>query len=209
MNGPMNGPMNEPAAARPRLAATVTTSKPFRSARVVAAAAKRATMRVPVAQLALRALLLLAGAAALLIAPGGRLVLPGVLVLAAVPALLSAAIRPDGPGPGVVLGAAAGAWTIRYGAATPPWDATLALTGALAVHHATAALCAAMPPTSRPEPAVLLRWAAQVATVLAVGGGVAGAVRLLGRPAASVPLEIAGVAAVVLVAAAPVLLARR
>jgi hypothetical protein len=168
----------------------------------------RRLREVPPVQLALRALLLLTGAAALLIAPGGRLVLPGVLALAAVPALLAAVVRPDGQGPAVVLGAAAGAWTIRYGVAAPPWDATLAVAGALAVHHATAALCAAMPPTSRTEPAVVLRWAAHVGAVLALGGAVAVAVRLLGRPAASAPLEIAGVAAVVLVVAVPVLLAR-
>jgi hypothetical protein len=169
----------------------------------------RRLREVPVTQLALRALLLLTGAAAVLIAPGGRLVLPGVVALIAVPALLSALVRPGGPGPAVVLGAAAGAWTIRYGLAAPPLDATLAVAGALAVHHATAALCAAMPVTARVEPAVVLRWAGQLAAVLALGGAVAAAVRLLGRSAASVPLELTGIAAVVLVAAVPVLLARR
>jgi hypothetical protein len=163
-------------------------------------------LRMPPAQLAFRGLLLLTGATALLVAPGGRLIVPGLLALVGVPALLSAVVNPDGAGPAVVLGAAGAAWALRYGVSTPPLDATLALAGALAVHHSTAALCAAMPRTSRIDPAVVLRWAGQVAVVLAVAAAVAAAARLLGRPAASVPLEIAGVAAVVALAAVAVLL---
>jgi hypothetical protein len=169
----------------------------------------RQLRRVPASQFALRALLLLTGAAALLIAPGGQLVLPGLVTALAVPALVIAVVRPDGGGPAVVLGAAAAAWTIRYGLSAPPLDATLAVAAALVIHHSTAALCAAMPPTSRIEPLVLLRWAGRLSLWLAVAGVVAAAVELLDRPAASAPLEFAGIAAAVAAAAVPVLLARR
>ncbi len=169
----------------------------------------RLLRRLPAEQFAFRGLMLLTGAAALLIAPGGRLILPGLVALVAVPALLAGVLSPDGGAPAVVLGAAAGAWTIRYGVATAPFDATLAVAAALAVHHSTAALCAATAPTSRIEPSVVVRWAGQLAAGLAVAGGVAAMLRLLGRPAASVPLELAGVAATVLVVAVPVVLARR
>ncbi len=179
-----------------------------RTVRTAGERARRLRLVSP-GQLAFRALLLLTGAAALLVAPGGRLILPGLLALVAVPALLAGVLNPDGAGPAVVLGAAGAAWTLRYGVSTPPVDATLAVAGAVAVHHSTAALCAAMAPTSRIDPAVVLRWAAQVAVVLAVAVAAAGAVRLLGRPGASVPLETAGVAAVVGLVAVAVFLARR
>jgi hypothetical protein len=182
-------------------------SRTFGARAVVAAA--RGLRQVPAPQLALRALLLLTGAAALMIAPGGRLVPPGLVALVAAPALFGGVVNPDGQGPAVVAGAAAAAWTIRYGVSSPPFDATLAVAGALVLHHSTAALCAAMPATSRVEPGVVLRWAGQVGTVLAVAGGVAAAARLVGRSSASVPLELAGIAAVVLAVAVPVLLFRR
>jgi len=181
------------------------------SARMVARKAVREARRlreVPVAPLVCRGLVLLTGAAALVIAPGGRLVLPGLMVLVAVPALLGAVLNPGGLGPGVVLGAAAAAWTIRYGVAAPPFAATLALAAALVLHHATAALGAAIGLAGRVEPAVVLRWAGQVGVVLAVAGALAAAARWLGHPPASVPLELAGLVAVVLVAAVPVLLRR-
>ena len=181
-------------------------SRTFGVRAVVAAA--RGLRRVPAPQLTLRALLLLTGAAALVIAAGGRLVLPGLVALVAVPALLDGVVSPDGQGPAVVVGAAASAWTIRYGVSSPPLDATLAVAGALVLHHSTAALCAAMPATSRVEPRVVLRWAGQVGAVLAVAGGVAAMARLLGHPSASVSLELVGIAAVVLAVAVPVLLFR-
>jgi hypothetical protein len=174
-----------------------------------AAVRLRGLRQVPVTQLALRVLLLLTGAAALAIAPGGRLVVPGLVALLGALALPAAVASPEGPGPAVVLGTAAAAWTIRYGVSTPPFDATLAVAGALILHHSTAALCAAMPLTSRIEPRVVLRWAGQLAVVLALAGAVAAGVRLLGRPAASVPLELLGVVAAVVVVAVPVLLSHR
>jgi hypothetical protein len=163
---------------------------------------------LPGEQIALRGLLLVSGAAALTLAPGGRLVLAAALVLIGTPALVGAVAEPDGPGPALVLGTAVAAWVIRYGVAAPPLEITLALAVALALHHATAALCAAMVPTSRVEPVVVRRWAGRVAAGLVPAAGAAVAIRWLGRPAASVPLEFAGIAAVVVLVAAPVALSR-
>jgi hypothetical protein len=149
------------------------------------------------------------GAAALLVAPGGRLVVPGLIALVGAVGLLVAAARPDSAGSAVVLGAAALAWTVRYGLTRPPVAATLVLAVALALHHQAAALAAALPPTANVEPALLLRFGLHTAVVLAVSAAVAVLALAVGRPGGSVPLELAGLLAVVLVVAVPVVLSRR
>src|SRR5439155_12305343 len=103
---------------------------------------------MPSVQLALRGLLAGTGALALLLAAGGRTVDPSLLVLLAVPALLAAVVRPAGAGPAVVLGAAATAWIVGYGVAAAPLGSTLVLAAVLYLHHLTAALLAAVPPTA-------------------------------------------------------------
>jgi hypothetical protein len=171
-------------------------------------AARADLRRMPIVQLVLRAVLLASGALALLVAPGGRLVVPGVLAIAAAAALVAGVIQPGGAGPTVVLGVAAFDWALRYGSDPAPAGATLLLAVTLYLHHTTAALAAAVPPTARIEQEVVLRWIGHTVGVLALAGGVALAVSAAGRPAASVPLELAGILAVVLLAAVPALLGR-
>lgn len=165
--------------------------------------------RMPPTQLALRGVLVGSGGLALLVAPGGRLVVSGLLALLAVPALVVAAARPDGAGPAVVLGAAAAAWTTRYGVAAAPLGTTLALAAALYLHHLTAALLAGTPPAAAVDADVLARWGAHAALVLGVTGGIAALAGALGRPGPSVPLELAGIGVALALAAVLVLLARR
>jgi hypothetical protein len=108
----------------------------------------------------------------------------------------------------VVLGAAAGGWALRYGVHAAPPGPALALGALLYLHHLTAALCAAVPATAAVDREVLFRWAAQAAGVLGLTAAAAGALRLLGRPAASPALELVGIAAAVGLAALLVVLAR-
>ena len=178
-------------------------------ARHVWAGVAGAVRAMPPAQRALRGVLAGTGGAALLIAPGGRLVIPGLLALLAAPAVVAAALRPDGGGPGVVLGGAVAAWTFRYGLTAAPLGTALALAVLLYLHHLTAALCAALPASAAVDRAVWLRWGAHAAVVLGLTGALAGGFRLLSEPAASGPLELLGIAAAVALAGIPVLLARR
>jgi hypothetical protein len=157
----------------------------------------------------LRAVMLVAGGTALVIGPGGEIVMAGLIALVGAFGLLVSVVRPDGAGPAVVLGCAALAWTVRYGLSAPPVAATLALALALALHHQAAALAAALPPTAAAEPAVLLRFARHTAVVLGLSAAVAAVALAAGRPGGSVPLELAGLLAVVGVTAVPVLLSRR
>jgi hypothetical protein len=168
-----------------------------------------AVRAVPPVQLGLRAVLAGTGGAALLLAPAGQLVAAGLLALTAVPALLAAVVRPDGGGPAAVLGLAVAAWALRYGVAAAPLGSAAVLAGLLYLHHLTAALCAALPPTAVPHRTVLARWGAHAALVLVLTGGLAAGLGLLGRPGASAPLELLGIAAAVGLAAVPVLLAHR
>jgi hypothetical protein len=164
---------------------------------------------VPPAQVGLRTVIGGTGAAALLLAPAGQLVGAGLLTLLAVPGLVAAMVRPDGGGPAAVLGLAVAAWAVRYGVTAAPLGSAAVLAGLLYVHHLTAALCAALPSTAAPGRAVLARWGAHAALVLVLTGAVAAAAGLLGRPAASPPLELLGLAVGVGLAGIPVLLARR
>lgn len=157
----------------------------------------------------LRVTMLLTGAVALVVAPGGRLVTPGLIALVGAIALIGAVGWPDGAGPAVVLGAAALAWTVRYGVGRAPVLPTVVLALALALHHQAAALAAAVPPTATVDRAVLARFGRHGAVVLGLSAAVAVVALGVGRPGGSVPLEVAGLVAVVLVTAVPVLLSRR
>jgi len=168
----------------------------------------RSVAAMPPAQLGLRATLAAAGGLALLIAPAGQLLGAGLVALIALPALVAAVLRPDGGGPAVVMAAAAGAWAMRYGTASAPLDTALALAALLYLHHTTAALCAAMPPAAAVAPAVLLRWATQVAVVFALTAAAAAALRAVGHAPAAPALEVAGLAAAVGLAGLLVALAR-
>ena len=159
--------------------------------------------------LPLRAVLLLSGAVALLVAPGGRLVTPGLIAIVGTFGLLVSAVRPSSAGSTVVLGAAALAWTVRYGLDQPPLGSTVLLAVALALHHQAAALAAALPSTARVRAAVLRRFGVHTALVLALSTAVAAVALAVGRPGGSVPLELAGLLAVVLITAVPVVLSRR
>lgn len=161
------------------------------------------------AVLAIRVLVVGSGAVALLVAPGGELVVAGMIAVVGLVGLYAAAVRPDGGGPAFVLGAAALAWVVRYGQQPPSVAATLVLAVALAVHHQAAALAAALPPTAHVDTAVLVRFGLHAAVVLLLAGAVAVVALAAARPGGSVSLELASLVAVALVVAVPVLLSRR
>jgi hypothetical protein len=157
--------------------------------------------------LVLRALLVVAGAGALTAGLGGG-GLPRVALVIGALGLVAALVRPGGLGPAVVIGAAAAAWLLRYGADQPPIAGTVALALALAVHHQAAALAAALPPRARVHRDVLVRFARHGGLVLALTA-LLGAVALgIARPGGSVPLELLGLAAAVAAVTVPVLLSR-
>lgn len=161
------------------------------------------------AVLAIRALVVVSGIAALLVAPGGEFVVAGMICTVGAVGLVSGAVRPDGGGPAFLLAAAALAWIVRYGQQPPSAAATLGLALAMAVHHQAAALAAALPETAAVDRAVLVRFGLHAAVVLALSGAVAVLALAAGRPAGSVPLELSGLVAVVLIVAVPVILSRR
>jgi hypothetical protein len=157
--------------------------------------------------LALRLLMMLTGVGALSAGLGaGGLPLAGAVAGAL--GLLAALIRPGGLGPGVVIGAAAAAWLLRYGADQPPIPGTVALTLALALHHQAAALAAALPVRARVHRDVLARFARHAGVVLALTAVVAGIVLGIARPGGSTPLELLGLAGAVAAISVPVVLSR-
>ncbi len=157
--------------------------------------------------LVLRALLVVAGAAALTagLGVGG---LPLLALVIGALGLVAAMLQPGGLGPGVVIGAAAAAWLLRYRADQAPVAGTMLLALALAVHHQAAALAAALPPRARVHRDVLIRFARHGGLVLALTA-LLGAIALgIARPGGSVPLELLGLVAAVVAIAVPVLLSR-
>jgi hypothetical protein len=161
--------------------------------------------RWSVTMLVLRAVLVVAGAGALALGGGGLALVP--VILGAL-GLLAALVDPGGLGPGVVIGGAAGAWVLRYGADDASIAGTVLLALALAVHHQAAALAAALPPTARVHRDVLVRFARHGALVLGLTA-VLGVLALgLARPGGSVPLEVLGLVAAVVAVTVPELLSR-
>jgi hypothetical protein len=157
--------------------------------------------------LALRAVMLVAGAGALVGAGwGGGLPVVGLIIGAL--GLIAALIRPSGLGPAVVIAGAAGAWVVRYGGDPASDTGTVLLALALAVHHQAAGLAAALPPTARVDRAILVRFARHGAVVLAAAAAVGALALLLARPPGSSPLELLAVLAVVVAVIVPVLLSR-
>jgi hypothetical protein len=157
--------------------------------------------------LAVRAVLLVAGAGALLGAGwGGGYPLVGVIHGAL--GLAAAVIQPAGLGPAVVIGGVAGAWVLRYGGDPAPAAGTVLLALALAVHHQAAGLATALPPTARVDRAIVVRFVRHGGLVLAAAAVVGAAALLLAHPAGSSSLELLGVVAVVVAVIVPVLLSR-
>jgi hypothetical protein len=156
----------------------------------------------------LRLTLLVAGGAALALAPNGRFGAPGMIAAVGALGLLLAVLQPEGAGPALVIGAAALAWAARHGSGSPPAGLTLLLAVLLAVHHQAAALAAALPVTARVHPRLLLRFGRHLALVLALSGLLAVLVLGIARPGGSVLLERAGLVGAVLAAAVLVLLGR-
>jgi hypothetical protein len=155
----------------------------------------------------LRVLLVLAGAAALVLGAwgGGLPLIPAVLGGCG---LIAAAISPGGQGPGVVLAGAGLAWVLRYGVDAPPVAGTAGLVLAVALHHQAATLAAALPVRASVERAVLIRFVRHAALVLGLTAVVGVLVLGLARPGGSVPLELLGLAAAVAAITVPVLLSR-
>lgn len=165
--------------------------------------------RMSPAVLAVRGVVLLSGVVALLVAPGGELVVAGIVAATGVVGLVAGAVRPDGGGPAVVLACAVLAWLVRYGQNPPPAVPTLVLALAMAVHHQAAALAGALPPTATVDREVLLRFGLHAAVVLSLSAAIAVLALAVARPDGSVPLELAGLVAVGLIVAVPVMLSRR
>jgi hypothetical protein len=157
--------------------------------------------------LALRVVMFAAGAGAVTGAGwGGGLPVVGLVVGAL--GLAAALIQPGGLGPAVVIGGAAGAWVARYGVDPASATGTVLLALALAVHHQAAGLAAALPPTARVDPAIVVRFARHGALVLAASAVVGAVALLLAQPAGSSSLELIGIVAVVIAVVVPVLLSR-
>ena len=159
--------------------------------------------------LALRVTILATGGAALALAPSGRSGVPLAIAATGVLGLLLAVAQPQGPGPAVVLGAAALSWAAAHEAKPPAVWTTLLLGVLLAVHHQAAALAAAVPTTARVDRRLLARFGRHLALALALSGPVAVLALGVARPGGSVPLELAGLLAAVLLTGVLVLLGRR
>jgi hypothetical protein len=157
--------------------------------------------------LAVRAVLLVAGAGALVAAGWGG-GYPLVAVVVGALGLLAAGAQPDGFGPAVLIGAAATAWVLRYGGEAAPAAGTVLLALALAVHHQAAGLAAALPPTAPVGRSILVRFARHGALVLAAAAVIGALALLAARPAGSSSLELLAVVAVVVAVVVPVLLSR-
>lgn len=165
---------------------------------------------MPARQLALRGALALAGLAALAIPIPYWPSASGVLAVAGALVLLVALIAPNGIGPSVVIGISCVEWLLGYG-----WDSdpnhylTVVLAAVLYCVHSLGALCASMPPTSRWDRRLLLRWCAHGGLVLFATVVVAVIVYGVGELPGSLELELAGFLGVLAVVSVPVWLARR
>ncbi len=164
---------------------------------------------MPAAQLLLRAALLATGTGAVFVPHqpwvGGMAVLLAVGILGA----LMAAVVPDSPGATITLVLVAVVWVIAYGLhGVPPIALTAALAADLYLFHTLAALCAAMPPTARIDTRLLTDWGRHALITLAASAVVAAGAFGLPRLQGSLPLELAGLLAVIALTAIPVWLAR-
>ena len=136
----------------------------------------------------------------------------GLLCAAAVCAGILAALAPDGPWATVCVGLLAFGYAV-----SPPSRGTfgeiagaVSLAAALWVIHSGYALAAVVPLRARADASLLARWVGRACLVLALSFPVATAAAWLGRHApAAMWLRLLGVAALLLVAASPLVLAIR
>jgi hypothetical protein len=168
----------------------------------------RSVRVMPPPQLAVRAIILGSGVGALALASGGHLLGTGLIALIVLPAAVGAAVQPGGPAAALVLTGAATAWVLRYGLDRPNLGLAATEAGLLYLHHLGTALIAELGPRASLTGAVLRRWCLHAATVLGLTAAVAAVLAAVGHPAGSTPLELLGVAAAAVLAAALVALSR-
>ncbi len=163
--------------------------------RAAAATGLRNARRITPGPLLVRGMVLVSGALALATALPAELFVPaamlGVVLAALVPALA--------PGSWTVTGfelVAVGVWVARTGSAGSAvgWLPVVGLAAALYVHHAAAALAAAVPLDAVVLPAVLVRWFARTGVVLAATAVLGGALLAV---AGSLPTDASLVAPLV------------
>lgn len=136
----------------------------------------RNARRITPGPLLVRGMILVAGALALGMALPAELFVPAAMLGAALAALVPALA----PGSWAVTGfelVAVGMWIARtgYAGSTVGWLPVVGFAAALYVHHAAAALAAAVPLDAVVLPAVLVRWFARTGLVLAAAGVLAAA----------------------------------
>ena len=169
----------------------------------------RTVRAMPVAQMALRGVLVLTGAVAFALLPDRGGSLAGVVALFVLVALPVAAARPGSDAPAVVVGAAALSWLVGYGGQLPPAAATVLLGAVLYVHHLTAAFAAAAPATALLDPRLLPHWSVPLLAGLATLGAAAVAAYGTHELPLSPVLQIAGLVGVLAATGLLVLLTRR
>lgn len=165
-----------------------------------------ATLRaMPPEQYGLRAAVLGAGAGGLAVAvsPNGIDVLWGTIAAVGLLAIVRSGWVLAQP---VYLIAVGLMWLTGHAThRTPAVGAALALAVLLYLVHSTGALLAAMPCTAHIDRPTLRRWYARVLVVLLVVGALAGILTVTATLPGSLGLELAGMAGVVLLIAAPIL----
>jgi hypothetical protein len=168
----------------------------------------RAVVAMPGEQLVVRGIVLVSGVGALAVAAGGHPLGAGVIALLVLPAAFAAVVAPGGSAAALVMTGAAVAWVVRYGLDTPSLGLAAVEAALLYLHHLSAALLVDVGPRASLAPAVLRRWSAHAGTVLGLTVAATAVLAAVGRPAASTPLELIGLAAAAGLAAALVALAR-
>jgi hypothetical protein len=168
----------------------------------------RAARGMPAEQVVVRGIVLGTGVGALALAAGGHLLGAGVIALLVLPAAVAAVVAPGGPAAALVMTGAATAWVVRYGLDTPSLGLAAVEAALLYLHHLSAALLVDIGPRASLAAAVLRRWSVHAGTVLGLTVAATAVLAAVGRPAASSPLELIGLAAAAVLAAALVALAR-
>ncbi len=136
--------------------------------RAALAAGLRAARRITPGPLLVRGMILVSGALALGMALPAELFVPAGMLGAVLAALIPALA----PGSWAVTGfelVAVGMWIARtgYAGSAVGWLPVVGFAATLYVHHAAAALAAAVPLDAVVLPAVLVRWSARTGVVLA------------------------------------------
>jgi hypothetical protein len=164
---------------------------------------------MPVAQLAVRGLLVLTGVLAFALMPDRGGSLAGLAAWCGLAGVPVAAVLPGSDGAAAVLGGLGVSWIVGYGGHIPPLGPTALLGALLYVHHLAAAYAAATPPSALPDRRLARRWAVPLlAGLLALPSAAAAAYGTHQLPPSPV-LQLAGLAGVLATAALIVLLTRR